>query len=161
MMLRIILPTLAALVSLVSAGTVYHNWTIDWRHLAPDGFWRPVITVNGLWPPPIIFADVGDTVIVDIDNKLGNESVSIHWHGMFQHGSNAMDGAVMVTQCPIPPGGMFRYQFMAEPAGTHWWHSQNRGQAADGLRGMMIVRDRQFERSLGCWKEYLFTVSDW
>jgi iron transport multicopper oxidase len=155
------LAILAALCLPSSAGTLYHNWTIGWRHLAPDGFPRPVITVNQLWPPPVIIADVGDTIIVDIDNQLGNESVSIHWHGMFQRGSAAMDGASMVSQCPIPPGGLFRYEFTAEPPGTHWWHSMNKGQAADGLRGMLIVRNRIFDLSLGVWKEYFFTLSDW
>jgi iron transport multicopper oxidase len=160
-MLRITLPILAALASLASAALVYYNWTVDWRVQAPDGFRRAVITVNNQWPPPVIFADLGDNIIVDVTNRLDNESVTIHWHGMLQRGSNSMDGLVMVTQCPIPPGGWLRYEFKAEPAGTHWWHSGNRGQATDGLRGMMIVRDRPFETSLGTWKEYFFTVSDW
>jgi iron transport multicopper oxidase len=158
-MLRIILPVLAACIT--SAAASYHNWKIGWRLLAPDGFLRPVITVNGQWPPPAIVVDLGEDVTVDIDNQLGNQSVSIHWHGMHQRNSNAMDGAAMVTQCPIPPGGVFRYEFKAEPAGTHYWRSGNKGQAQDGLRGLLIVRDKPHEQSLGIWREFMFTVSDW
>jgi iron transport multicopper oxidase len=158
------LPTifvLAIWASIASSAIIYHSWTICWKRQAPDGYPRPVITVNGQWPPPMIIADVGDTIVVDIANHLGNQSTSIHWHGMLQRETNSMDGATMVTQCPIPPGGLFRYEFVAEPSGTHWWHSQHRGQAMDGLRGLLIVRDRQFELGLSCWKEYMFTVSDW
>jgi iron transport multicopper oxidase len=141
--------------------SVTHNWDIAWRTAAPDGFPRPVIAVNGQWPPPILEADLGDTIIVNVHNSMRNETTSIHFHGQFQHGTNEMDGVADVTQCPIPPGGSFQYKFTAEPAGTHWWHSHDKAQYPDGIRGMMIVRDPAGEKELAFDKEFAFTVSDW
>ena len=43
--------------------------------------------------------------------KLGNESTSVHFHGLFQNGTNDMDGPVGVTQCDIPPGSSMTYNF--------------------------------------------------
>lgn len=32
-----------------------------------------------------------------------------HWHGLFQTGTNEMDGVAWVTQCPIIPDQSFLY----------------------------------------------------
>jgi iron transport multicopper oxidase len=140
---------------------ITENWEISFRLAAPDGFSRPVIAVNNQWPPPVLEADVGDTILINVVNSMVNETTSIHFHGQFQHGTNEMDGVADVTQCPIPPSGSFLYNFTAEPAGTHWWHSHDKAQYPDGLRGMMIVRDPTWEKGLGTDGEYAFTLSDW
>lgn len=59
---------------------------------------------NGQWPPPTVEVYKGDRLIIHVNNKLGNETTGLHFHGIRQHGSNQMDGPSMVTQCPIPPG---------------------------------------------------------
>jgi iron transport multicopper oxidase len=48
---------------------------------------------------------------VNVYNGLGNQSTSIHWHGFHQNGTSEMDGAVGFSQCPIPPGHSFTYDF--------------------------------------------------
>ena len=148
-----------------SPRTHYHYWRLEWRWLAPDGYGRPVITVNGIFPPPVLIADEGDTVIVDIENALGNQTTSIHWHGQYQRGSNNMDGVGGVTQCPIPPGGSFHYEWKAAPSGTHWWHSHYGEQYPDGLRGLMVIRekggDERRKSRLQVDVEYVWSVSDW
>lgn len=85
--------------------TVRLSWDVDWVSVSPDGVVRPAVGVNGQWPCPPIYANIGDRVILDVHNKLRNETTSIHFHGIFQTGSSQMDGPAMVTQCPIPPGG--------------------------------------------------------
>jgi iron transport multicopper oxidase len=95
-----------------SQETVELNWDITWVSAAPDGFTRPVIGINGQWPCPAIEANVGDRIIIHVTNKLGNESTSIHFHGLLQTGTTAMDGPSGITQCPIPPGGIFTYDFI-------------------------------------------------
>lgn len=102
---------LATWVGLAAAKDVYLNWNITWVNASPDGFERPVIGINGQWPCPQIDVNVGDQLIVDVYNGLGNESTAIHWHGMHQVGSGVMDGAVGVTQCPLPPGSHMQYHF--------------------------------------------------
>ena len=102
---------LLALSSLALAGIVTYDWDIGWVTAAPDGFPRQVIGINGQWPCPPIEATVGDTVIVRVTNQLETQSASIHFHGISQKGSNIMDGPPGVTQCPIPPGSNFTYDF--------------------------------------------------
>jgi len=70
----------------------------------------------------------GDTVRVTINNLLGNETTAIHWHGIFQTGTNSMDGAAMANQCPVGPGGSFTYEFTVNQTGTYWYHAHVGGQ---------------------------------
>lgn len=76
-------------------------------------------------------------------------------------GSNNMDGPIGVTQCGIPPGSSYTYQFTANPAGSFWYHSHAPGQYPDGLRGPMIIHDPAWEKSLNIEDQYVMTLSDW
>jgi iron transport multicopper oxidase len=67
------------------AKTITHNWNVGWVTACPDEYCRPAIGINGAWPCPILEADVGDTVVVNVYNNLGNETTSIHYHGMTFH----------------------------------------------------------------------------
>jgi len=94
------------------AATVTYDFNITWVTSNPDNaFNRPTIGINGKWPLPQITADVGDRVIVNVINQLGNQSTSLHFHGIFQNGTNEMDGPLGVTQCPILPGSSMTYNF--------------------------------------------------
>jgi iron transport multicopper oxidase len=98
--------------SFAEAETRVYNFTAEWVRANPDGLWeRPVIGINGQWPIPRIDATVGDRVIVNLNNNLGNQSTSIHFHGLFMNGTTHMDGVVGATQCGVPPGGSFTYNF--------------------------------------------------
>lgn len=72
---------------------------------APDGYPRQMYAVNNLFPGPMIEANEGDEIIVHIDNYL-HIGMTIHWHGMFQNGSQWMDGVAGVSQVGFldPPG---------------------------------------------------------
>ena len=67
--------------------------------------------INGQWPCPPIEVNLGDTIVVNVVNQLGNETTGIHFHGQRQAGTNTMDGPSGVNQCSIPPGGSFTYSF--------------------------------------------------
>ncbi|KAF1999257.1 multicopper oxidase [Amniculicola lignicola CBS 123094] len=152
---------LAACASLSVAKTVTYNFDIGWVIAAPDGFARPVIGINGQWPIPTIEANVGDEIVVNVQNSLGNETTSLHFHGMYQRGTASADGAVGLGQCPIAPGDSYTYRFIANPAGTHWYHSHDKGQYPDGLRGKMIIHDPAWEASLNVDKQYYLSMGDW
>ncbi|MCJ1284050.1 hypothetical protein MMC26_003381 [Xylographa opegraphella] len=148
--------------NLVFATTVTYNWDITWVSVNPDSrHVRPAIGINGQWPCPTLKATVGDTVIVNVNNQLGNQSTSIHWHGLYQQGSNAMDGPVGVTQCAIPPGESYTYEFTINQPGTYWYHSHVGGQYPDGLRGPLIVHDPQSPYAGKYDEEIILTLSDW
>lgn len=104
--------TILSLVSFAVAKTVAYTWSIDWVTAAPDGFTRQVIGINGKFPLPTIEGDVGDRIIVSVYNNLGDESTSLHFHGLDQPGTQFADGPSGVTQCPIPPGGSLIYDFV-------------------------------------------------
>ncbi|CZT07469.1 probable iron transport multicopper oxidase FET3 precursor [Rhynchosporium agropyri] len=146
----------------VSAKTVVYDFDITWVTANPDGvFARPVIGINNAWPLPVMRATRGDQVIVNVNNQLGNQSTSLHFHGLFQNGTNAMDGPSFVTQCPIPAGSSFTYNFTAAQSGTYWYHSHNMGQYPDGLRAPFIISDPEFPYKDKVDEEIVLSVSDW
>jgi FtsP/CotA-like multicopper oxidase with cupredoxin domain len=52
-----------------------------------------------------------------------------------------MDGANGVSQGPILPGESFTYEFLAYPAGSHWYHSHmDAVQASAGVKGSFVVK---------------------
>ncbi|KAH6897937.1 laccase 10 [Coprinopsis sp. MPI-PUGE-AT-0042] len=116
--------------------------------VAPDGFNRPVIAVNGQHPSPLIRANKGDNFDLTVVNSLEDPTMlrqtSIHWHGMFQRTTAWADGADGVTQCPISQNGeSFTYRFNAgNEAGTYWYHSHFGTQYCDGLRGPLVIYDQ-------------------
>ncbi len=65
----------------------------------------------------------GDRIVVDVMNQMPAREVTIHWHGILQQKSPWMDGTPYVAQCPIHDSTAFRYNFLAETSGTHFYHS--------------------------------------
>lgn len=104
---------LVAFATVARAATRTYDFEIGWVTANPDGAMaRPVIGINGQWPLPHITATVGDRVVVNVKNSLGNQTTSLHFHGLYQNGTTDMDGPVGVTQCPIAPGASFTYDFL-------------------------------------------------
>lgn len=80
------LALLIYLSSSVHAATVTYDFDIGWLTANPDGaFDRPTIGINGQWPIPQITANVSDRIIVNVKNSLGNQSTSLHFHGLYQY----------------------------------------------------------------------------
>ena len=134
------------LIGYVWAKTHTYNFNVLWVDADPDGQGaRPMIGVNGQFPPPPIRVKPRDRVIIDVHNGLGNKNTSLHFHGLFMHGQNSMDGPEMVTQCPIVPGQNFTYNFTVDDqTGLYWYHSHLGSQYADGLRGLFIIEDEDY-----------------
>lgn len=105
-----------SLPSLVQAATVTYNWNVTWVSANPDGLAaRPVVGINGQWPCPKMEASTGDTIIVNLNNQLGNQTTGLHFHGIDHVESVEMDGPSGVTQCPVPPESSIQYQFIVRP----------------------------------------------
>lgn len=99
-----------------------YHWTVAEKELNPDGVFRQMILINEEYPGPLIECNEGDTIVVHVNNQ-GSNATAIHWHGMYQNGTNFMDGTVGITQCPIAPGGSFTYEYKIEgQSGTYWYH---------------------------------------
>ncbi|KAG1814195.1 laccase [Suillus variegatus] len=133
--------------------------TISNKVIAPDGFSRSTTLAGGTFPGPLIKANKGDHFAINVVNKLDDSfmltSTSVHWHGLFQNGTNYADGVSFVTQCPIPPNHSFLHAFDApNQAGTYWYHSHYSTQQCDGLRGPLVIYDPDDPLS------YLYDVDD-
>ncbi|RIB11714.1 Multicopper oxidase [Gigaspora rosea] len=140
---------------------IYINLVLSYTDLAPDGYTRKVWTANGQYPGPLIHCNRGDRLIINVTNNF-EDPTTIHWHGIFQLGSNWYDGVGGQTQCPILPGTSFVYNYtVGDQVGTYWWHSHYLAQYVDGLRGPLIVNDPD-DPYLGQYDyEYVLTLEDW
>jgi FtsP/CotA-like multicopper oxidase with cupredoxin domain len=96
-------------------------------------------TLNGTSPGPEIRAHVGDLVQVTLVNANVEDGATLHWHGVDV--PNAEDGVAGVTQDAVPVGGRKVYRFVAEDAGTYWYHSHqvSHRQVRQGLFGSFVV----------------------
>ncbi|KAG2012190.1 laccase 2 [Coprinopsis cinerea AmutBmut pab1-1] len=137
----------AALAAFGSSG----NLIVGNKFISPDGFNRSAVLAgssrSGLtFPGPVITGIRGSRFNLNVVNELTDPTMlrttSIHWHGLFQRGSQWADGPAGVTQCPIVPGSSFLYQYrVPDQAGTFWYHSHHQSQYCDGLRGALVVYD--------------------
>jgi FtsP/CotA-like multicopper oxidase with cupredoxin domain len=71
-------------------------------------------------PGPLLRVHEGQPVTVDVVNDTDVPEY-IHWHGLFV--PSEVDGAEEEGTPPVPPHGRRRYQFVAKPAGSRWYHS--------------------------------------
>jgi len=101
---------------------------------------------NGTVPGPELRVEQGDRVRVTLVNHLP-DATSIHWHGI--NVPDAMDGVAGITQNAVPPGGTFTYEFIADQAGTYWYHSHQdaMNQIPDGLVGSIVVEPKDASKS--------------
>ncbi|KAI5701003.1 hypothetical protein M8J75_005180 [Diaphorina citri] len=131
-----------------------------------DGYERSILVVNRRMAGPSIQVCKGDTIVVDLHNKMPGRSTTIHWHGLTQRLTPHMDGVPMVTQCPILEGNVFRYKFLADAAGTYFWHSHDGFQKMDGIIGNLIIRQPRTSDPNSRYYEYdnpshVVLVTDW
>jgi len=128
--------TIVPLLDEIDASNVYL------QPIQADGYFRPILTINGQMPSPTIIVNENQTLNVTVYNHLrGVEGITIHWHGMYQNGTQEADGAPYITQFPIGYLDRFTYTFKASPAGTHWYHAHTSAYRIDGLYGALIVKD--------------------
>ncbi|EXC01489.1 hypothetical protein L484_022066 [Morus notabilis] len=84
---------------------------------------KPIVTVNGKFPGPTIYAREDDTLLIKVVNHV-KYNLSIHWHGIRQLRTGWADGPAYITQCPIQPGQSYVYNFtITGQRGTLWWHA--------------------------------------
>ncbi|KAM7524153.1 hypothetical protein LguiA_014055 [Lonicera macranthoides] len=84
---------------------------------------KPIVTVNGRFPGPTIYAREGDSVLINVTNNA-QYNMSIHWHGLKQFRNGWADGPAYITQCPIQTGSSYVYAFnITGQRGTLWWHA--------------------------------------
>ncbi|KAJ4715670.1 L-ascorbate oxidase family protein [Melia azedarach] len=163
--LVMVLSTLC-LISIVVplAQSKVHNltWEISYQYKYLDCYKKLSIAINGMTPGPVISATQGDTIVVNVVNKLLMENVAIHWHGIRQLGTQWSDGTEGVSQCATMPGDTFTYKFVVDKAGTYMYHSHYGMQRASGLYGLIKVSPPAGESEPFTYDdEHNILLSDW
>lgn len=140
----------------------YYNWTIVDKVGNPDGVFKPMMMINGQFPGPMMEVNEGDTIVVDVLNMAKN-ATAIHWHGIFQNGTNFMDGATGATQCPIPSGHSFQYKFTVDnQSGTYFYHGHQGVQSLEGLVGPLVIHGREEAEQLLVYStDRVILLQDW
>lgn len=115
------------------------------------------IAVNNQIPAPTLHFKEGDHVTINVYNHL-DQGTTIHWHGLLIPWQ--MDGVEGVSQEPIPPGGVFHYQFTLKQSGTYWYHAHAGLQEQQGLYGGFII-DPAKPPNYKYNKNYVVVLSDW
>ncbi|KAH6836623.1 Laccase/Diphenol oxidase family protein [Perilla frutescens var. hirtella] len=84
---------------------------------------KQVVSVNGRFPGPNIYAREDDTLLIKVVNHV-SYNMTIHWHGIRQVRTGWADGPAYITQCPIKPGESYVYNFtLSGQRGTLLWHA--------------------------------------
>jgi FtsP/CotA-like multicopper oxidase with cupredoxin domain len=130
---------------------------VKWE-VRPEEF-KDAYAFNGTLPGPEIRVTEGDKLRIIVTNKLP-ESTSVHWHGLKT--PNAMDGVPFITQKPIKPGETFTYEFVANPSGSHMYHSHHNAmeQVGKGLLGPFIIEPKDKSRYPRFDREYTIVLND-
>jgi FtsP/CotA-like multicopper oxidase with cupredoxin domain len=115
---------------------------------------------NGQTPGPELRVREGDLVRVTLRNRL-SVPTTVHWHGI--HLRPEMDGPAGLNQEAVAPGDDFVYEFVAQPAGTRWYHSHAdpQLQVPMGLYGPLIVEPKSPTRSYTYDREYTLMLGEW
>jgi manganese oxidase len=149
----------------VSGGVKVFEFTVDKISHKIDSQ-KPALDAlgfNGTWPGPRLDVTEGDSVRAIFKNNL-DESTGIHFHG--QRVPNKMDGVPHITQDPILPGASFTYEFVAQPSGSHMYHSHHNAtdQVGRGLLGAFIVAPKdpalRYDQLYGATQDIVWISND-
>ncbi|CAA6666813.1 unnamed protein product [Spirodela intermedia] len=101
-----------------------------------------VIAINGQFPGPIVNVTTNYNLVVNVQNDL-DEPLLITWDGI-QHRKNSWQDGVLGTNCPIPSGWNWTYQFQVkDQIGSFFYFPSINLQRAAGGYGGIIVNNRQ------------------
>jgi len=127
------------------------------------------IGYNNKVPGPLLRMHEGQPVTVDVVNDTDVPEY-VHWHGLLV--PSEVDGAEEEGTPPVPPHGRRRYQFVAKPAGSRWYHSHtmammdlHRGSYTGQFGFLMIdsandagLYDQEVFLALREWEYFLSTM---
>ncbi len=139
------------------AETKVIDLTVGYKTVHFAGQSRQAIAVNNQIPGPTLHFKEGDTVTINVTNRL-DKPTSIHWHGILVPWQ--IDGVDGVSQQPIAPGGVFHYHFTLHQSGTYWYHAHVGLQEQEGLYGAFII-DPSHPTPYYYNKDYTVVLSDW
>lgn len=119
----------------------YINWNVSYIEASPLGVKQQVIAINGQFPGPIVNVTTNWHAVVNVMNNL-DEPLLITWNGIQQRRNSWQDG-VSGTNCPIPVGWNWTYDFQVkDQIGSFFYFPSLSFQRAAGGYGGFIVNPR-------------------
>lgn len=115
------------------------------------------LTVNGGIPAPTLEFTEGDEAEILVKNRLSDDEVSIHWHGILL--PPEMDGVPYVSTPPIFPGKDHLFKFTLRQQGTYWYHSHTNVQEQKGVYGALVIHPKK--PTIKADREVVAVLSDW
>lgn len=120
---------------------MFYDWTISYVTASPLGDKQQVIGINGQFPGPILNVTTNWNVVVNVKNDL-DEPLLLTWNGV-QHRKNSWQDGVLGTNCPIPAGWNWTYQFQVKDhIGSFFYFPSLDFQRAAGGYGGIIINNR-------------------
>ncbi|XP_054780114.1 monocopper oxidase-like protein SKU5 [Prosopis cineraria] len=135
--------TLLCLLDVAFAGDpfVFYDWTVSYVAASPLGVKQKVIGINGQFPGPIVNVTTNWNVVVNVKNDL-DEPLLMTWNGL-QHRKNSWQDGVSGTNCPIPAGWNWTYEFQVkDQIGSFFYFPSLNFQRAAGGCGGIIINNR-------------------
>ncbi|OVA06281.1 Multicopper oxidase [Macleaya cordata] len=130
-----------ALESLRSPEQNYKSTKQEQQQASPLGIKQQVIGINGQFPGPILNVTTNWNVVVNVKNHL-DEPLLLTWDGVQQRKNSWQDG-VSGTNCPIPVGWNWTYQFQVkDQIGSFFYFPSLNFQKASGGYGGITINNR-------------------
>ncbi|XP_022991751.1 monocopper oxidase-like protein SKU5 [Cucurbita maxima] len=120
---------------------VFFDWTVSYISASPLGVKQKVIGINGQFPGPVLNVTTNWNVVVNVKNDL-DEPLLLTWNGI-QHRKNSWQDGVAGTNCPIPAGWNWTYQFQVkDQIGSFFYFPSLNFQRASGGYGGITINNR-------------------
>ncbi|KAM6600693.1 hypothetical protein CsatA_020302 [Cannabis sativa] len=133
---------ITALFSEANAINIFLEWNVALdTTIRPVLVDQPVITINGMFPGPLINATTNDFIHVNVFNNM-DEPLLFTWNGIQQRLNSWQDG-VSGTNCPIKAGSNWTYVFQTkDQIGSFFYFPSLHYQKAAGGFGPIRVNNR-------------------
>lgn len=121
---------------------VFYDWTVSYITASPLGVKQQVVGIDGIFPGPILNVTTNWNVVVNVKNDL-DEPFLLTWNGIQQRKNSWQDG-LSGTNCPIPAGWNWTYQFQVKDQIGSFFYFPSLGlQRAAGGYGGIIINNRE------------------
>ncbi|CAK9163537.1 unnamed protein product [Ilex paraguariensis] len=137
-----LLTVLTLFSSVVNCEDIFLEWhvAVDMT-INPASVDQPVITVNGMFPGPLINVTTNDNIHVNVFNNM-DEPLLMTWNGIQQRLNSWQDG-VSGTNCPIQPAKNWTYVFQTkDQIGSFFYFPSINFHKAGGGFGPIRVNNR-------------------
>ena len=115
------------------------------------------LMINGQIPAPTLEFTEGDDAEIIVKNRIPNQELSVHWHGILL--PPEMDGVPYVNTPPIFSGQDYKFHFKIRQHGTYWYHSHTDVQEQKGVYGAIIIHPKK--EIIQSDKDIAVVLSDW